>query len=183
MWLGFIIRKESKMFKRKKAFTLYELLISMGLLVLISGMIFTFIASVSKLSKKNDAVNKLVSSQVNLRAEVDFWFSVFDQYDYEISFNEQDNDDLVIAKKEQEVYKIKTYYEMNNSSTLMIEFQYPQSSYYEPIVTIPLFGIANVCVDHFDRIDTNEFANLQWYFMIPMKVKNQLYLCSVYYVE
>lgn len=64
-----------KAFKKKysRAFTLYELIISIVLFALVASLVITFITYMSAFSEKNSAATQRVREQLALRKEIDFW--------------------------------------------------------------------------------------------------------------
>ena len=70
--------------KYSRAFTLYELIISIVLFALVASLVITFITYMSAFSEKNSAATQRVREQLALRKEIDFWFSAFDAENYSL---------------------------------------------------------------------------------------------------
>lgn len=60
--------------KYSRAFTLYELIISIVLFALAASLVITFITYMSAFSEKNSASTQRVREQLALRKEIDFGF-------------------------------------------------------------------------------------------------------------
>lgn len=75
----------------KKAFTLYELVISIALFLLVAALVIAFITFMENFDKTNQK-NADRAKQLNVaRQELDYWFSYFDSDDFELTFNLADS--------------------------------------------------------------------------------------------
>lgn len=78
--------------QRNKAFTLWELTITMGLFLLVAGLVISFIVFMSKFSDNNSLQSERVSQLTDIRREVDYWFSYYDSDKYKITLGEPVDD-------------------------------------------------------------------------------------------
>lgn len=84
---GFYARRQ----RNNKAFTLWELTITMGLFLLVAGLVITFITFMSDFTKKNTLQSERVSQLTDVRREVDYWFSYYDSAKYEVTVCDRRN--------------------------------------------------------------------------------------------
>ncbi len=79
------MRKNIRSFeKKRRAFTLVELIIAMALFALVAGLVISFITYISRFSAKTEAQSDRISALAQLRSEIDYWFSAFDGAGYTI---------------------------------------------------------------------------------------------------
>lgn len=157
--------------KTEKGFTLHELVIAMGLLAIISSLVFSFIAILSKFSKSNGELEESIGNISKIREEVDFWFSIYDQEKYEINILEK-GDILVEAIDENENhYQIEI--KLNEENERKLIFTYPKSNFKDEIVAISLKGISDISFASIDKVDLE--------FLIEAKVTNKQYRCYISY--
>ena len=95
--------------KYSRAFTLYELVISIVLFALVASLVITFITYMSAFSEKNSASTQRVREQLALRKEIDFWFSAFDAENYTLSLERDGNRLLLASDRETGDDGIKTF--------------------------------------------------------------------------
>lgn len=70
--------------RTRAAFTLVELVITIALFLLVAGLVTSFIAFMGDFSETTDAQTARVEQTVDLRTEIDYWFSYFDKTEYTI---------------------------------------------------------------------------------------------------
>lgn len=69
----------------RRAFTLWELIITMGLFLLVAGLVISFITFMAKFTSNNAEQSERVAQLTDVRSEVDYWFSYYDTSEYEIT--------------------------------------------------------------------------------------------------
>lgn len=69
---------------QKAAFTLVELVLTLGLFLLVASLVLSFITYMTKFNKENDKTAYLVKQTTALREESDLWFSAFDSREYSL---------------------------------------------------------------------------------------------------
>ncbi len=110
--------------KYSRAFTLYELVISIVLFALVASLVITFITYMSAFSEKNSASTQRVREQLALRKEIDFWFSAFDAENYTLSL-ERDGNRLLLASDRETGESYSVTEEVSDDGIKTFVFTYP----------------------------------------------------------
>lgn len=63
---------------RTGGFTLYELVITIGLFALVAGLVISYIGFMTDFSRSNRALSERTARLTEIRREVDHWFSYYD---------------------------------------------------------------------------------------------------------
>lgn len=75
----------------KRAFTLVELCIAMAVFAIIAALVISFMVFLIKFTNANNKETDRYAHFTELRAEIDFWFSYFDNADYTVTIGSSDN--------------------------------------------------------------------------------------------
>lgn len=83
---------------RTGGFTLYELVITIGLFALVAGLVISYIGFMTDFSRSNRALSDRTSQLTAIRREVDYWFSAYDGgYAVTVPPEEESEGELVLA--------------------------------------------------------------------------------------
>lgn len=169
----------------KRAFTLYELVITVALFGLVAGLVLSFISSVDSYNEKNAIASKRVNQLLSVRREADFWFSVFDSPEYTLFVGK---DGGMYALKEEERYEITLgeSLDKDGNPVLTAVFTYPESKYRESRTEIVCDCVSAVYFfDYSDFPDTSGYVagsgEKVLNFTFAARVTGKVYACDVVY--
>ena len=78
----------------KRGFTLVELMVTMALLAVVAGGVVLLIVAMGNFSDGNSAKVKRINRALEIREQIDFWFSAMDSEGFSIQLN---SDDALVA--------------------------------------------------------------------------------------
>lgn len=168
--------------KLNKAFTLYELMIAIALFAIVAGLVLTFVSFMSTyVDTSNQALEKNNQS-LDIRKEIDFWFSVFDQQDW--TFDTSSEDCVISASDGVSTYDIRIVQsEVDGDLVSQLQFSYPESIYHGE--TVGQFNYVYVDCSTVDYIVIKPFdqqvdvVNKSLRFVIDCRVLQAQYLCMI----
>ena len=113
----------------KRAFTLYELMIAIALFALVAGVVLTFVSFMGRNVENSDYSVVRNSETLDIREELDFWFSAFDKQDYTFS---TDGTAVVSAMHtDGTVYSVTFVTSVVDGNVVpQLRFGYPESIYH-----------------------------------------------------
>ena len=163
----------------KRGYTLYELLITIGVLTIITGIVFTFISTMSTYSRKTTEITDRLELFYDFRSETDYWFSIFDSQEYTLNTDSITFGTNVTATNNNtsETYSISFIWVIGDTSSyLAAYFTYPQSNFHDREVKIELDGVK--AVYFFGANEVYEYPNsVILNFTVTQRIKGDLYNC------
>lgn len=147
-----------------RAFTLYELLISLTLFLLVGSVVIGFISYVSRFNATNAEQTQLFKNITDVREEIDFWISAFDSSEYRLEIPDpkdlplsvRGTGTLIVAKKldgaeSSEAYTISLDEKVQDGKTVTVAaFSYPITfnNYHD----VPESGVIEIECPRIDKI-------------------------------
>lgn len=166
----------------KRAFTLYELMIAIALFSLVAGVVLTFVSFMGRNVENSDYSVVRNSETLDIREELDFWFSAFDKQDYTFS---TDGTAVVSATHtDGTVYSVTLVTSVVDGNVVpQLRFSYPESIYHGE--TVGQFNYVYVDCSTVDYIVIKPFdqqvdiVNKSLRFVIDCRVLQAQYLCMI----
>ena len=166
----------------KRAFTLYELMIAIALFALVAGVVLTFVSFMGRNVENSDYSVVRNSETLDIREELDFWFSAFDKQDYTFS---TDGTAVVSATHtDGTVYSVTLVTSVVDGNVVpQLRFGYPESIYHGE--TVGQFNYVYVDCSTVDYIVIKPFdqqvdiVSKSLRFVIDCRVLQAQYLCMI----
>lgn len=168
--------------KLNKAFTLYELMIAIALFAIVAGLVLTFVSFMGRNVENSDYSVVRNSETLDIREELDFWFSAFDKQDYTFS---TDGTAVVSATHtDGTVYSVTLVTSVVDGNVVpQLRFGYPESIYHGE--TVGQFNYVYVDCSTVDYIVIKPFdqqvdiVSKSLRFVIDCRVLQAQYLCMI----
>ena len=171
--------------KYSRAFTLYELIISIVLFALVASLVITFITYMSAFSEKNSAATQRVREQLALRKEIDFWFSAFDAENYSLSV-EPRGDRLLLAEDKDTGTAYPVTREISADWETLFVFRYPTTTVVGAELTVNRVECSHITAVYFTAYPEKPAYTLgegekSLRFTVNTLVNPAIYACDIVY--
>lgn len=168
--------------KLNKAFTLYELMIAIALFAVVAGLVLTFVSFMSSyVDTGNQALEKNEQS-LDIRQEIDFWFSAFDQQGW--TFDTSSEDVVISVSDGVSTYDVRfVQSEVDGNLVSQLQFSYPKGSFHGDeegsfnYVRLDCSTVDYIVIKPFDQ--QVDVVNKSLRFVIDCRVLQAQYLCMI----
>lgn len=168
--------------KLNKAFTLYELMIAIALFAIVAGLVLTFVSFMSSYVDTGNQALEKNNQSLDIRKEIDFWFSVFDQQDW--TFDTSSEDCVISVSDGVSTYDVRIVQsEVDGDIVSQLQFSYPKGSLHGDeegtfnYVRLDCSTVDYIVIKPFDQ--QVDIVSKSLRFVIDCRVLQAQYLCMI----